>query len=71
MAEPSVPVEEVAKHLGVAKGSVYRWIGLPAHDLGRRCGCGGSESYEWGPPTVGTGTPGAHEHSTTRGGSNR
>ena len=37
-AEPWVSVEEVAKHLGVAKDSVYRWIesrALPAHRIGR------------------------------------
>lgn len=38
MIEPWVSVEEVAKHLGVAKDSVYRWIetrGLPARRVGR------------------------------------
>lgn len=33
-----VSVEDLAKHLGVAKDSVYRWIdhkGLPAHKIGR------------------------------------
>ncbi len=33
-----VSVEEVAKHLGVVKDSIYRWIenrGLPAHKIGR------------------------------------
>ncbi len=37
-AEPWVSVEEVARHLGVAKDSVYRWIesrGLPAKKVGR------------------------------------
>ncbi|MEB2284047.1 MAG: DNA-binding protein [Polyangiaceae bacterium UTPRO1] len=37
-AEPWVSVEDVAKHLGVARDSVYRWIdsrGLPAHKVGR------------------------------------
>lgn len=36
--ESWVSVEEVAKHLGVARDSVYRWIesrGLPAHRIGR------------------------------------
>ncbi len=36
--EPWVSVEDVAKHLGVAKDTVYRWIEarqLPAHRLGR------------------------------------
>lgn len=38
IAEPWVSVEDAAKHLGVAKDSVYRWIdskGLPAHKIGR------------------------------------
>jgi excisionase family DNA binding protein len=38
MAEAWVSVDDVAKHLGVAKDSVYRWIetrDLPAHRLGR------------------------------------
>lgn len=36
--EPWVSVEDVAKHLGVARDSVYRWIEsrrLPAHKVGR------------------------------------
>jgi excisionase family DNA binding protein len=36
--EPCASVEDVAKHLGVAKDSVYRWIearSLPAHKNGR------------------------------------
>jgi excisionase family DNA binding protein len=36
--EQWVSVDDVAKHLGVAKDSVYRWIerrGLPAHRIGR------------------------------------
>lgn len=36
--EPWVSVEDVAKHLGVARDSVYRWIesrGLPARKIGR------------------------------------
>ena len=36
--EPWVSVQDVAKHLGVAKDSVYRWIetrSLPAHKIGR------------------------------------
>lgn len=38
MTEPCVSVEDVAKHLGVVKDSIYRWIehrGLPAHKIGR------------------------------------
>jgi excisionase family DNA binding protein len=36
--EPWVSVQDVAKHLGVAKDSVYRWIetrSLPARKIGR------------------------------------
>ena len=38
MMEPWASVEDVAKHLGVAKDSIYRWIetrGLPAQKIGR------------------------------------
>lgn len=38
MTDPWVSVEDVAKHLGVVKDSIYRWIehrGLPAHKIGR------------------------------------
>jgi excisionase family DNA binding protein len=38
LTEPWVSLEEVARHLGVAKDSIYRWIdgrGLPAHKIGR------------------------------------
>lgn len=38
MTEPWSSVDEVAKHLGVAKDSIYRWIenkNLPAHKIGR------------------------------------
>ena len=38
MTEPWVSVEDAAKHLGVAKDSIYRWIdhrGLPAHKISR------------------------------------
>jgi excisionase family DNA binding protein len=37
-AEPSVSVDAVAAHIGVAEDSVYRWIhakGLPAHRVGK------------------------------------
>ena len=36
--EPWVSVDDLAKQLGVAKDSVYRWIdheGLPAYKIGR------------------------------------
>jgi excisionase family DNA binding protein len=48
--EPWVSVQEVAKHLGVAKDSVYRWIesrGLPAHRMGRLWKFRLSEIDEW------------------------
>jgi excisionase family DNA binding protein len=38
MSEPWVSVDEVSRHLGVAKDTIYRWIetrGLPAHRVGR------------------------------------
>lgn len=38
MTEPWSSVNEVAKHLGVAQDSIYRWIEgrrLPAHKIGR------------------------------------
>jgi excisionase family DNA binding protein len=38
MTEPWTSVEEIARHLGVAKDSIYRWIerrGLLAHRIGR------------------------------------
>lgn len=50
MAEPWVSVEDVAKHLGVAKDSVYRWIerkGLPAHRMGRLWKFKLSEVDQW------------------------
>ena len=50
MAEPWVSVEDVAKHLGVAKDSVYRWIerkGLPAHRMGRLWKFKLSQVDEW------------------------
>ena len=50
MAEAWVSVDEVAKHLGVAKDSVYRWIerkGLPAHKIGRLWKCKLSEVDAW------------------------
>lgn len=37
-AEPWVSVDDIARHLGVAKDTVYRWIEtrqLPSHRIGR------------------------------------
>jgi excisionase family DNA binding protein len=48
--EPWVSVEDVAKHLGVAKDSVYRWIdsrSLPAHKIGRLWKFKLSEVDDW------------------------
>ena len=50
IAEPWVSVDEVARHLGVAKDSVYRWIegkGLPAHRIGRLWKFKLSEVDDW------------------------
>lgn len=49
-AEPWSSVEDVARHLGVAKDSVYRWIdarSLPAHKIGRLWKFKLSEVDEW------------------------
>ena len=38
MPEPWVSVEDVARHLGVSRDTIYRWIEaqqLPAHKVGR------------------------------------
>lgn len=48
--EPWASVEEVARHLGVAKDSVYRWIetrSLPAHKIGRLWKFKLTEVDEW------------------------
>ncbi len=50
MTEQWVSVGDVARHLGVAKDSVYRWIdkkGLPAHRIGRLWKCKLSEVDQW------------------------
>jgi excisionase family DNA binding protein len=50
ITEPWVSVDDVAKHLGVAKDSVYRWIetrSLPAHKLGRLWKFKLSEVDDW------------------------
>ena len=50
MIEPWTSVEEIARHLGVAKDSVYRWIerrSLPAHRIGRLWKFKVSEVDEW------------------------
>jgi len=65
--EPWASVEDVAKHLGVAKDSVYRWIdtrSLPAHKIGRLWKFKLSEVDEW----VRAGGVDAHEHDPSKGG---
>ena len=50
MTEPWTSVDDIAKHLGVAKDSVYRWIerrSLPAHRIGRLWKFKVSEVDEW------------------------
>lgn len=50
ITEPWASVEDAAKHLGVAKDSVYRWIetrSLPAHKIGRLWKFKLSEVDEW------------------------
>ncbi len=50
MNEPWVTALEVAKHLGVAKDTVYRWRehkGLPAHKIGRLWKFQLTEVDEW------------------------
>jgi excisionase family DNA binding protein len=47
---PVVSVEEISSHLGVAKDTVYRWIGsreLPAHRVGRPLKFKVSEIDHW------------------------
>lgn len=50
MTEPWTSVDEIAKHLGVAKDSIYRWIerrSLPAHRIGRLWKFKISEVDQW------------------------
>jgi excisionase family DNA binding protein len=50
MTEPWTSVDDVARHLGVAKDSIYRWIErrrLPAHRIGRLWKFKISEVDEW------------------------
>jgi excisionase family DNA binding protein len=65
--EPWSSVEDVAKHLGVAKDSVYRWIdarSLPAHKIGRLWKFKLSEVDDW----VRAGGADTDEDASTKGG---
>jgi excisionase family DNA binding protein len=49
-SEPWVSVDGVARHLGVRKETVYRWIErrrLPAHKIGRLWKCKLSDVDAW------------------------
>ena len=49
-SEPWAAVEDVAKHLGVTRDSIYRWIDrkqMPAHKIGRLWKFKLSEIDEW------------------------
>jgi excisionase family DNA binding protein len=48
--EQWLSVEEIAKHLGVSKETIYRWVekkNIPAHKLGRQWKFQVSEVDEW------------------------
>ena len=50
MTEPWTSVDDIARHLGVAKDSIYRWIEhrrLPAHKIGRLWKFKLTEVDEW------------------------
>lgn len=49
-AEPWFSVEEIAKHLGVSKETVYRWLereAIPAHRIGKLWKFKASEVDKW------------------------
>ncbi|MCV7669320.1 helix-turn-helix domain-containing protein [Micrococcus luteus] len=50
MAEPWLPADNIAAHLGVTKDTVYTWIAekaLPAHTVGRLRKFQSSEIDDW------------------------
>lgn len=58
MLEPWLSADEISVHLGVAKDTVYAWIGrsyMPAHRVGRLWKFKASEVNAW----VRAGGPGA------------
>ena len=49
-SEPWIAVEGIAKHLGVTRDSIYRWIDrkqMPAHKIGRHWKFKLSEVDSW------------------------
>lgn len=49
-AEPWYSVEEIAKHLGVSKETIYRWLKreiVPAHRVGKLWKFKASEVDKW------------------------
>ncbi len=50
MSEPWVSVDEVSRHLGVARDTIYRWIEsrqMPAHRVGKLWKLKLSEVDQW------------------------
>lgn len=48
--EPWYSVEEIAKHLGVSKETIYRWLergGIPSHRMGKLWKFKASEVDQW------------------------
>ena len=48
--EPWFSVEEIARHLGVSKETIYRWLerkAVPAHRMGKLWKFKASEVDEW------------------------
>jgi len=72
MSDPWVSVEDVARHIGVAKDTVYRWIEvrtMPAHRVGRLWKFKLSEVDEWvrgGGATAEEGQPTGYQDRSQR-----
>ena len=67
--EPWVSVDEVAKHLGIAKDTVYHWIesrGLPVHRIGRLWKFKLSQIDDW-VEAGGASAPSTDDSTTRRG----
>lgn len=49
-AEPWLSVEEIAKHLGISKETIYRWLEkgkIPSHRIGKLWKFKSSEVDKW------------------------